>query len=274
MKIIQMVMATSHVDLHGEIISHKSLESLVDQINSQYLPINVNHDIRGQPIGRLISAEIINLPDGEIAVLGKGELFEKSDNLESLRGDGRRIKVKCNDIETILVSYDRSFDDSEGKELIRELSEISKEEPIFALKKAFEPIPTLVISAGAFIVGAIATGFLRRIGYDLYDKLKQSLIKYYKKQNTEQLLDFCFLMKEGSRFFETHVLVDNPTEQKLNELFTSNFKNVDVLLVSLPLDKAKDISQLVLQYKEKKLVILYAVRNDAVPFTFKKFLSG
>jgi len=58
-----MIMATSHVDLHGDILSHKALESLVDQIKSQYLPINVNHDIKGHPIGRLISAEIIKLPD-------------------------------------------------------------------------------------------------------------------------------------------------------------------------------------------------------------------
>ena len=175
-------MATSHVDLHGDILSHKALESLVDQIKSQYLPINVNHDIRGHPIGRLISAEIIKLPDGEIGVLGTAEIFEESDNLESLMGDGREIKVKSDDIQTISVSYDRSFQDLEGKELLQELSKISKDEPVFSMKKAVEPVSTLVIYARIFIAGAVATGFLRKIGYDIYDKLKNSLIKYYKKK--------------------------------------------------------------------------------------------
>lgn len=270
MKKIQMIMASSHVDLHGDKLTREALQSMASQVKERYLPININHDVRYPPIGRLTSAEVVELPDGESALLGIGELFEESDTPESLVGDGRKIKIRDKDIATISVYYDRTFLDEEGQELISELSKISSEEPTLTLKKALEPIQLLLIAAGVFVLGSIAQGFFKKIGSDLYEKLRDTLIKYYeKKPRSDQIIDFCFSVRQGERVFEVNVLVDKPSDTELNDLFTSGFKEVDALLTSLSIDEKMDIAKLVLEYKSRKLLVRYATRSDSVPFTFR-----
>lgn len=94
MKKIQMTMATSHVDLHGDRILPSALEAAVRQIRKQYLPLIKEHDIRYPPRGRVVSAEVIKLHDGEYALQGTAEVFEESDSIESLTGDGRKIPIR------------------------------------------------------------------------------------------------------------------------------------------------------------------------------------
>lgn len=54
-----MIMTTTHVDLHGDRMSLSVLESLASQIKERYLPININHDIRIPPVGRVVDAEVV-----------------------------------------------------------------------------------------------------------------------------------------------------------------------------------------------------------------------
>ena len=263
-------MATSHVDLHGDMIHPKALEDAARQIKERYLPMNIEHDIRRPPIGRIVSAEVIKLQDGEYALQGTAELFEESDSLESLIGDGRKIPIRDQDIQTIVVEYDRTFQDKEGQELLRGLSQISGEieKPREIIKKALEPISTLLIGAGVFVVGSIAKGFFSKLGSDAYERLKHALIKYFRKKiSSEQILDFRFSVKQHNRTFEVHVLVVNPSKQKLDELFISRFNGVDSLLVSLFLSES-DVARVVLEYENQRLLIRYAVRSDSVPFMF------
>ena len=265
-------MAKSHVDLHGDMIHPKALEDVARQIREQYLPMNIEHDIRRPPIGRIVSAEVIKLQDGEYALQGTAELFEESDSLESLTGDGRKIPIRGQDIQTIVVEYDRTFRDKEGQELLHELSQISGEieKSREIIKKALEPISTLLICAGVFVVGSIAKGFFSKLGSDAYEGLKNALIKYFRKKiSSEQILDFCFSVKQYNRTFEVHVLAVNPSEQKLDELFTSRFNGVDSLLVSFPLSES-DVARVVLEYENQRLLIRYAVRSDSVPFMFMR----
>ena len=265
-------MTTSHVDLHGEIMHPKALKGLARQIREQYMSININHDIRYPPIGRVVSSEVIKLQDGEYALQGTLELFEESDSLESLIGDGRKIPIKDQDIQTIAVECDRTFRDKEGQELLRDLSQISGgvEKPIEILKKALEPVSTLLIIAGIFVVGSIAKGFFSKLGSDAYDGLKGALAKYYRRSSSsEHILDFCFLVKQQNINIEVHVLIVNPSEQKLNELFISRFNGVDAQLVSLPLTES-DIAKVVFEYKNQRLLMCYAVRCDSVPLMFER----
>jgi len=266
-----MIMATTHTDLHGEKLSREALESGARQIKDRYLPINLNHDIRYPLAGRIVSAEVIKLQDGEYGLQAIGEIFEESDSLESLTGDGREIAIEDKDIPTIAVKYDRTFRNREGQELINELSQISgeKETPKEAVKKALEPISTLVLLAGIFVVGSIAKGFFTKLGSDAYDKLKNALIRYYRKRTySEQVLDFCFLVRENSKNCEIHVLVVDPTEEKINEVFSSKFENVDNQLISLSTGQL-DIAQFVFEYQNQTLLLLYAVRRDCVPLFIK-----
>lgn len=270
MKKIQKIIATSHVDLHGDMIHPEALKDAVRQIKEKYLPLNNEHDMRCPPIGRIVSAKVIKLQDGQYALIATAELFEESDSLESLTGDGRKIPIRGQDIQTIVVEYDRTFWDKEGQELLHELSQISGEieKPREIIKKALEPISTLLICAGVFVVGSIAKGFFSKLGSDAYEGLKNALIKYFRKKiSSEQILDFCFSVKQYNRTFEVHVLAVNPSEQKLDELFTSRFSGVDNLLVSLPLSES-DVAKIVLEYENQRLLIRYAVKGDSVPFMF------
>ena len=267
MKLVKGIVATTHVDLHGDRMALQALQGLARQVGEHYLPVDVNHDPRYPPVGRVDSAEIIELPDGEYAIQCTQEMFEEADSLESLNGDGRKIRIKDQNIQTIAVEYDRTFRDEKGEELLRELSQISGEDekPTQTLKKAVEPISTLLIAAGICALGSIAVGFFTKLGSDFYDKLKNALISYYRDNNSsERLLDFCFVTQQNNSTFEIHVLVVNPTEQKLNELFNSRFNEIDTRLSSLPLIDS-DVAKIVFEYNNQKLLMLYAVRSDSVP---------
>ena len=57
-------MATTHVDRHGERLTRSALESLVRQLRANYIPIGFEHDPRFPPLGRMIDATVVELPDG------------------------------------------------------------------------------------------------------------------------------------------------------------------------------------------------------------------
>lgn len=271
MKEIHAIFGTSRIDLEGDKLTLEAMEGAARQTNEQYIPFIVEHDIRYPPIGRVVSARIIRLPDGEYALQGTVELFEESDSLESLTGDGRRIPVRDQDTQTVAVEYDRAFRDEEGQQLIRELSEVSGEgeKPVEYGKKSLEPIPTLIIYSGVFLLGAVAKGFFSKLGSDVYEKIRDCLIKYYRRKTARgQVLDVCFSAKHDGGVVEVHVLVEDPSEEKLDDLFASRFGSVDSLLLSLPLGES-DTARVVLEHKDRRFVMRYAVRSDSVPLMFE-----
>ena len=52
---------------------------MVDQVKTAYIPMGIEHDPRIPPLGRVITAEITHLPDGEYALDAKVEVFEEGD---------------------------------------------------------------------------------------------------------------------------------------------------------------------------------------------------
>jgi len=273
MEKIQGIVATTRADLHGEKFPREELETIACQMREEYIPVTYEHDIRNAPIGRIVSAEVIKLEDGEYALQCISELFSESESLETLTGDGRRIRTMDQDIKTIFVKYDRydrTLWNKEGQELLRELSQISgeKEEPEELFKHSLGPVPTILICVGVFAAGQIAKEFFTKLGSDAYDKLKNAFSKYFRRKiSSEQILDFCFSVRQYSTTFEVHVLVVNPSEQKLNELFASKFTGLDELLGSISLSES-DVAKVVLEYENRTLTMRYAVRSDCVPLKF------
>jgi len=75
-------MATTHLDMHNEIISKEALEGAANQINSDRKPIfTVEHDTALPPIGKVLRAWIEPLEDSEYQLLAEVEIFEKDDPL-------------------------------------------------------------------------------------------------------------------------------------------------------------------------------------------------
>jgi len=115
----------------------------------------------------------------------------------------------------------------------------------------------------------IGFGNLSVLGSDAYDKLKNVLIKYYRKRTySEQILDFCFLVKQKTKNCEVHVLLVNPTEEKINEIFSPKFTDVDDQLASLSAGQL-DIAQFVFEFQNQTLLLRYAVRRNCVPLSIK-----
>ncbi len=243
-------------------ITRSALESSLYQLNEYYLPIGSEHDIRLPPRGRVISAEIVKLDNGEYGVEATVELFESSDTESELKGDGRVVKINDEDVETFSIHSDEILRSEKHKEIIGELSEFASN--IFPIeKRSIDPISTLVIYGGILALGLIGEGFFSKLGEDIYDKLKNSLVKYYKKTDSEEeILDLYFTIQEDE-MFEVHVIV-NTSGKNLNGFFDSKFEGLDELLASYYNIKS-EISKIVVEYKDGNYKILYLVRKDGVP---------
>jgi hypothetical protein len=86
------------------------LELLTASYNEYYLPLTLEHDIRKTPIGRVKSAIVERLDDGEFAVKGLVEMFEEGDTLSSAQDDGRKLLIATVDSATFAVEYDSSYE--------------------------------------------------------------------------------------------------------------------------------------------------------------------
>lgn len=150
-----MRVSTTHVDRHNERFTRGALEGAAEQASTDYITVLWNHDIRYPPLGRQIAAEVVPLDDGEFALEATAELWERGDIAESLRGDGRSIRLHTHeDYEKFAVRYDRTFRDPRGWSLVQELADMSGTKPQEESKKALEPVSTLVIVSGAVRPGS------------------------------------------------------------------------------------------------------------------------
>jgi hypothetical protein len=274
MKKLEVTMITTHVDSHGEKFAEEGLESFVASINESYLPFTVEHDIRNTPIGRVTSATIVPLDDGEFAVKGTCEIFERGDTLFSAQGDGRKIRVKSEEIPTFDIHYDLSYETEEGRKLLKALSELSTESRTeVQVKKSVVPISTFVIAAGTFAGLAVASHFFGKLGDDLYAGLKNVLKSHFgsRKEATERLLDFQFTTKIDGEAVEIHVLLTNPTQEEIESLFNCRFGDLDSYLSGF--GDLGSVARLVVDYKDGRLVTLYGLRADCVPLTFRRASS-
>jgi hypothetical protein len=260
------IMLTTRVDLDGERFDPEGLNSFVASMNDHYLPLTIEHDIRNAPIGRIASAAIVPLEDGEFAVKGIFEIFEEGDTASSLQGDGRRIRVEKDKTPSFNIGYDRSYETPEGRELLAALSRLSPESRATPqTKKSLEPISTLVIAAAIGAGAAIASGFLKKLGEDLYFGLKNILKAHFdsRKESRDRLLVFQFTMIRGAELVEVQVVLTNPSAKEIESLFSQGFDELDSYLsrcVGL-----KTVGRYVFEYKDGRLESLYALRNDCVP---------
>ena len=267
MKRVRARITNTHVDLHGDRVSVEALRDMTRQISERYLPSFIQHDIRYPPAGRAVSAEVVPLEDGEFGLDAVLEYWEPQDTGEDLKGDGRTIHLLVADQATFAVAYDRSFLDEDGQRFVNELAALAGPDtkPELYVKKALDPISTLLIVAGAFAVGGMANGFFNKLGADLYDALKRRLKEFYRRKSQgDRLVDLQLIADAGDRRFEVHVIVSEPNPQKLEELFRRRFIGLDAVV-----DSARkvepDVAKVVVEWREGRMILLYAVRSDGVP---------
>src|SRR4030065_241004 len=151
MKKLPARLTSTHIDRHNDRMALSALESLVTHINTAYLPVGIEHDPRIPPVGRIASAEIKELEDGEYAVDAILDIFESGDIIE-LTDSKRLLPIHENIVGELHISYDRNFRNAEDQILIKEIGELFDARPQEEMKKALDPITVLTIG-GAFLRG-------------------------------------------------------------------------------------------------------------------------
>lgn len=268
MRSFECTILTTHVNLQGERFAVEGLESLAASYNENYLPLTREHDIRKAPIGRVKSASVEALDDGEFAVKGVIEMFEEGDTLSSAQGDGRKLLVATVDSPTFEIGYDSSYETPEGRELLAALKDLSTESgTTVQVKKSVEPLSVLTVAM--YVGGAIAAGALAKLGEDLYDGLKNVLKNYFSsvKKSRERVVDFQFTTTRHGEEVEVHILLTNPTPEDLEALFACRFGDVDSFMSRC---EGSDLARFVFTYLNGNLECLYVLRKDCVPLQVRR----
>jgi len=259
------ILATTHLDLHGERMAISALHQLAECINSGYLPFGVQHDPRIAPVGRVVSAVVKQLADGEYGVEGLMEIFEPGDEIR-LESDSREIPILGVEGESLVIEYDRNFADPEDQALIKRIAGLFGTRPQQQVKKALEPISILII-VGSFALASIASGFLNKLGADGFDALKSALKDLFRRDRVskrENLLMLKAIVSGEDHEIEVDVVLTNPTGAQIDTFFKTGLAELDRVLPRY-WDMRSGVKRIVYKYQEESLSFSFGVRKDGVP---------
>ena len=268
MKEISAILATSHVDLHNEQLTLGALKSMVRQIQREYIPMQVQHDPRIPPIGRIASARLKHLGNGSYAVEGKIELFELGDEGERVQG-GRELKLRRPHSELEVV-YDRSFLTDEDQAILTEIGELLGSRPQEEAKKALEPVSVLTL-AGLFTLGQIAKGFLGKLGADACEAVKLKVTALFERRRrgkNEAVLLFRAFVKQAGAAIQVEVFVTNPSGRDVEDLLGPILGQLDRILPSYFQPEA-GVRRLVFELSASRLEFRFGVDKRCLPLAVR-----
>jgi len=269
MKIVESVIATTHVDRHGDCCSREALEDAAAQARSAFIPMIFNHDPRIPPLGRTVDAQVRQLADGEYALVTILEVFEPGDVFQTPRGD-REIRLREFKQDKVTIVHDRSYGSSDDQLILAELAEypeirLEKDE-----KKAFEPISVLLLALGVAAT-ALATGFLVKMGSDTWDYVKPKLAGLLSRKRMERS-DFLFIfelqVKRETGLLSIQCILVNPSSDQFEDFWSNGLALLDQRLPKL-LSIHPDIRKVILHYVDGKLEPGFAVRKDCTALNIK-----
>jgi len=268
MKVLEARIASSHLDLHRDKLTVEALESLVSQINAQYIPVNMEHDPRIPPAGRFVSACLERLEDGEYAVLGTAEVFEDGDCIP-IGDPSRTMPIREVSDSLLHLIDDRSFSsprDQAQLEDIRNLLGAMKETDE---KKALDPTSVLIV-AGA-LATPFAAGFLGKAGSDTWDAVRNKLAAIINKKRQERgecLLVFRQNLVHDGEPVLVETILTNASEADIDQYFATGLLHLDQIVPRL-LTHHKGLRRIVFEFSSGTLTLTFGVRRDAVPMNIK-----
>jgi hypothetical protein len=195
------------------------------------------------------------------------EIFEDGD-VVPLVVDSREMPLERPPTAGILVKYDRPYAISpDRKALVEELAQIAGARANQEFKKSVDPVSALTIVA-SFAVGAIASGFLKKIGEDGYELFKAKLKQLFSSKppgpGKDQLLIFLYAVDVDSVPVNVEVILTNPTPDEIAAYFSSGAAELQGLIKD-HVQPSLGIRQVTYSFRDGKLHLEYAVRKDAVP---------
>jgi hypothetical protein len=265
MKIAESIVATTHIDKHNDRLTLTALEGMAEQIEQEYLPLFHEHDPRIPPHGRVISAKIEELEDGEYALKCQIQLFEPGDEIR-LSEDGREIPLMDASSNKFDIVYDYSYGEGEDQKELDDLVTLIDGNKREYGKKGLEPISVLII-ASSFILGNFALGFLQKMGADTWDQFKSILKRLARRKRSkglEYIFQFQFVISLNGKAVSIEVNITNPNDADIDRFLKTGIPQLDKVL---PRDLTENTSlrKVVYNYSAGKLLLSYAIRKDAVP---------
>ena len=274
MKEERITISTTHVDRHGDRITLRAFRGLVDGSPGLYFPVGVEHDPRIAPVGRLKKLEIVELDDGEFALVGTSDLFEPGDDL-AYDPRGKLLPKPRIEDEGAFLGYDRNLRDAESQRILADIGSLIGAKPEEEVKKALDPITVLTIGF-AFVIGQVASGFFTRLGEDGYNALKGALKKLLKIRDNEKqdrLLRFQALVQSGEEVVEVNVILTNPSAEDIDLWFSRGMRVLDEH-VQRAFEAQEPLHSITYEYSEGELRLSFAVRKDGVPMFPKERKDG
>jgi hypothetical protein len=267
MKQSRQITATTYVDKHGDKLTLSALESIVNQVNLYSIPVGTEHDPRIPPHGRIHSAKIIKLEDGEYALETVFDIFEHPDDFK-MSEFPKELPPRKFDFDKFHMNYDRSYSDVNDQALIQDICDIFGTDPKKQLKKAVDPLSVLTIVA-FFVLGNITRGFLNKLGVDAYILMKDSLKRLMNREKSrtdENLLKLELVVQTDQQTIEVDVILTNPTSDEIDKFFDKEFNKLDDL-ISIYHNPDLNLRRLTFEYKNGELKLNFAIRKDGVPLT-------
>ena len=142
----EIIIASTLVDKQGEKLSRQMLEQLAQSANEHYIPINIEHDPRVPPVGRIISSSVRERDDGEYEAIAQLEMFDES--FPTLNpSDNREMIIRTPPASGIVISYDWSHKNNPiDMENINEISKLLNHPPSYEVKKSLDPISIISLT--------------------------------------------------------------------------------------------------------------------------------
>lgn len=265
METYEAVIANTRVDRHGESISVDALRELASGLEDFYIPIDIEHDPRIPPVGRLHSAYVRLNEAGDFEAVGTLEIFDSA--IPDLAESTREIRLRNIDCGKIHIEYDRNYQNPSDETLLKNLAAATDAHLGFVGKKSLDPLSVLCISAGIFVLGGIAKGFFSKLGGDSYELLKAKLREIFSRQKEgekEKLLELEFSVQHGQETFHVAIIVTNPSGSEIDDLLDKHLEQLDKSVISA-FDRRAGLKKLVYQVQDGNLTLSFGVRRDCVP---------
>lgn len=257
--------ANTLIDKRGERISKEALESMVSQVKEKYIPINIEHDPRVPTQGRIADAYLREREDGEYEVVAELEIFEEGDSISSTKGTKNIVERKL-PADKFILNFDRNFNNDADQENVSEISRLLNAQSQLSVKNSLDPIGVVEI-AGIVAFGAIAKGFLSKIGSDALEATKKQLAKIFsrkKEGEKEKILTLSFKVIKNDVEFDIEVHTTNPDKEAIDKLFNEGLAELDDLVPMLYQEEA-NLHKMVFEYKKEGMEIKYAVNKSCFP---------
>ena len=268
------IIVTAHPTQRGEIIDTSAFPQLVEQLNTFYIPVDIEHDPRMPPVGRVCGARLVTLADGTPAIEATTEIFSETDGPNTPLAK-RELYVEGPALNTIRVAHDENYRDPESQEDIAQLTSLLKADaPRYGSKNSRDPITILTIAA-SFALCGMAAGFLNQLGADAYEAAKRKvlgLLRRARKKHSNNLLCFDITVTHSHRRVLIRFILTDPTEKAFDAVVKKGMPLVERKIEAF-LNAGQPVAQLVFEGDENTLRLKYGVRRDGIPLRPKNSLQ-